>query len=56
MVSGEKLRDLCDQNQRLGYHIVRGVGETIPRGSGKLLTRVLGCAERTLERSAARNV
>lgn len=35
VVDGESLRELCERNQRLGYHIVRAVGETISKRFGQ---------------------
>lgn len=35
VVNGDSLRELCEQNKRLGYQVVRGIGEVISKRFGE---------------------
>jgi len=35
VVNGKSLRELCEQNERLGYHVLRAIGETISKRFGQ---------------------
>ncbi|MCE5254088.1 MAG: cyclic nucleotide-binding domain-containing protein [Actinomycetia bacterium] len=35
VVNGDSLRELCEQNKRLGYQVVRGIGEVISKRFGR---------------------
>jgi CRP/FNR family transcriptional regulator, cyclic AMP receptor protein len=35
VIDGKRLRELCDANKRIGYHVARGIGEVMSRRFGQ---------------------